>query len=215
MLGAVVKVKEGNMKGIFFIFLLSIALSACDVSPGIAYREKYTPEFVNNSEENMDVYLVFQAARDNGLLAVYHEKLTPGSSLPIWLNNYDGIGYVLGSYEFRIKESLVTRDGQCIEAIWKYRAQGDPNNSYFDTQENLDMFLASCPVLFKFSEKDVYDIWNGLPRQGGSCILLSADKKLKAINIDEFNVETKRNLNPNSSVRLCADPTVRYPQPLY
>lgn len=210
-----VKVKEGNMKGIFFIFLLSITLSACDVSPGIAYREKYTPEFVNNSEENMDVYLVFQAARDNGFLAVYHEKLTPGSSLPIWLNNYDGMGYVLGSYEFRIKESLVTRDGQCIAAIRKYRIKGDPNNSYFDTQENLDMFLDSCPVLFKFSEKDVYDILNGLPRHGGSCIFLSADKNLKAINVNEFNIEIKRNLNPNSSVRLCADPTARYPQPLY
>lgn len=210
-----VKVKEGNMKGIFFIFLLSITLSACDVSPGIAYREKYTPEFVNNSEEDMDVYLVFQAARDNGFLAVYHEKLTPGSSLPIWLNNYDGMGYVLGSYKFRIKESLVTRDGQCTAAIRKYRTKGDPNNSYFDTQENLDMFLASCPVLFKFSEKDVYDIWNGLPRQGGSCVFLSADKMLKAINVNEFNVEIKRNLNPNSNVRLCADPTARYPQPLY
>ncbi len=192
---------EVKMK-LFILLSFVTLLSACDIFPGAAYRAQYIPELVNNSKESMSVYLIFQEIRDDGFLAVYHKKLTPGGSIPVWLNNYDGFGYVLGSYEFRIKEVFVAKESECLDEIQKYRAKGDQNNSYFKTKEKLDMFLASCPTLFKFSEKDIYDIWKGLPRQGRSCILLNSDKTVKAITVDAVRAcgnDQRRPVDPKGS----------------
>lgn len=207
------------MKKISFIAVFFFCLTGCiDVALNTAHQRTYMPELVNTTGGKLDVILVFKHERDGGK-GLYHVRLPVGASLPVWLDNYEGVGYLLGSYHNVVEEVLILEPGTCTELLARHRREGSSNYGTLMSEAQLSDFLASCRALARISGTELEQIRkaSAFYPNDATCLMVKDDGTFTLVQESElpwYRLPSK-GVTAYGMLSICADPQAIEKEPLF